>query len=442
MSAPPPSHDLDEVAPIPILPGPGEQLRAAREAAGMSVHEISTHMRLDSRVVLALEADDYEQLPAPTFIRGYLRGYARLLDLPPEPVLQAFEQRDFAPPSLVADISVRSQMRSGDFPFRIVTYIVVAALILLVVLWWRSQDFAPVRFDMMPKGEPRVSESDSAVPVVDADAPEPQSLSPAGQPEVSEPEAATPLDDAPASEPEGVASSDVTTLIEAEPVAPADEEPSSAPEGEAGESASRTSESEGAEVDSVPSGNGEDAAEPADAGDEPAAVTLEEETAAAETAESPALGEPAEEAAGMDTGVDAGPEAIAEEDAGEAPENQSLRALETGDEGQTGTGAPADRLGMSFTVECWLEVYDRADERLFYGLAQPGEQLDLRGRGPIRLVLGNSEGVKVSYNGTPVDFSAFTARGVARFSVGGEPPTAFQTPAGPESADELESSGN
>ena len=177
-------------------------------------------------------------------------------------------------------------------------------------------------------------------------------------------------------------------------------------------------------------------------GDEPAAATLEEETAAAEATESPALEEPAEEAAEVVTGVDAEPEAIAEEDAGEAAEDQSRLALETGDEGQTGTGAPTDRLGMSFTVECWLEVYDRADERLFYGLAQPGEQLDLRGRGPIRLVLGNSEGVKVSYNGTPVDFSAFTARGVARFSVGGEPPTAFQTPAAPESAGELESSGN
>ena len=441
MSAPPPSHDLDEVAPIPILPGPGEQLRAAREAAGMSVHEISTHMRLDRRVVLALEADDYEQLPAPTFVRGYLRGYARLLELPPEPVLQAFEQRDFAPPSLVADISVRSQMRSGDFPFRIVTYIVVAALILLVVLWWRSQDFAPVRFDKMPMGEPRVSESDSAVRVDDGAAPE--SLSPAVQPEatqpdvsepelaeaeVADPEATTLLDAAPASEPDGVASSDAPTLIEAEPVAPADEEPSSTTEGEAGETAPRLSESEAAEVESESTEIGEDAAESVAAGDEPAAATLEEETTAAETAESPAFEEPAEEAA--------------EVDAGEAPEDQSLLALETGDEGQPDTGATADRLGMSFTVECWLEVYDRADERLFYGLAQPGELLDLRGRGPIRLVLGNSEGVKVSYNGTPVDFSAFTARGVARFSVGGEPPTAFQTPAAPESAGDLESSGN
>ena len=185
VSATPPPHNLDEVAPIPILPGPGEQLRTAREAAGMSVHEISTHMHLDSRIILALEADDYEELPAPTFVRGYLRGYARLLDLAPEPVLQAFEQRDFAPPSLVADIAVRSQVQSRDFPIRLVTYVVVAALVLLVVLWWRSQDFAPVGFDLMPAGEPAPFDPEAVAPAGEPVDPEPGVADP-------EPEAALP----------------------------------------------------------------------------------------------------------------------------------------------------------------------------------------------------------------------------------------------------------
>lgn len=449
VSAPPPSHDLDEVAPIPILPGPGEQLRAAREAAGMSVHEISTHMRLDSRIVLALESDDYEQLPAPTFVRGYLRGYARLLDIPSEPIVQAFERRDFAPPSLVADISVRSQMQSGDFPFRIVTYVVVAALIVLVVLWWKSQDFAPVSFDVMPGSDPQVSETDSALPIDDAI--EPESLSPTGEPDApepegTEPESITPPDDAPASEPEDVTPSDVAALSEAETGASADEEQPFALEGETGEASPPMPQPESAGVEPEPIELGEDATEPAEAADEAATVAPEEEATATETAEGPALDEPADEEPEAQTGVAAEPEAIAEEDAGVAPaealEDQTLQALETGEEIPSGTDAPAARLELSFTLECWLEVYDHADEQLFYGLAQPGDQLDLSGRGPIRMVLGNSEGVEVRYNGTPVDFSAFTARGVARFSVGGEPPTAFQTPAAPESAGEPESTGN
>ena len=447
MSAPPPSHDLDEVAPIPILPGPGEQLRAAREAAGMSVHEISTHMRLDSRVILALESDDYEQLPAPTFIRGYLRGYARLVDLPPDPIIQSFEQRDFAPPSLVADLSVRSQVRSGDFPFRLVTYVVVAALILLVVLWWRSQDFAPVSFDVLPVGEPDVSEAEPAIPEDDAITPEPKALSStdgseemeaeAAEPEGPDPQSTATVDETTESEREGIASDDERVEPETEAAAPADGASVSAAEEEETAAATLMSESEAAGAESESGEGREDSAE---------AVGPGEEGAASAPEDSPPSEAPAEAEPEADAGVAAEADASTEEDASETPpapsEEPALPSVEAGEARLPGTDAPADRLGMSFVVECWLEVYDNADERLFYGLAQPGEQLSLSGRGPIRLVLGNSEGVEVSFNGTPVDFSAFTARGVARFSVGGEPPTAFPTSAAPESAGEPESAGN
>ena len=135
------------------------------------------------------------------------------------------------------------------------------------------------------------------------------------------------------------------------------------------------------------------------------------------------------------------PEVEGENEAPPAPsEDLSPSPPPAGDETLLDPGAPADRLDMSFDVECWLEVYDHADDRLFYGLAQPGERLSLSGRGPIRVVLGNSEGVEVLFNGTPIDFSSFVVRGVARFSVGGEPPTLFR-PAAPEPADEPEAAG-
>ena len=363
MSAPPPSHDLDEVAPIPILPGPGEQLRAAREAAGMSVHEISTHMRLDSRIILALESDDYEQLPAATFIRGYLRGYARLLDLPPEPIIQSFEQRDFAPPSLVADLSVRSQVRSGDFPFRLVTYVVVAALILLVVLWWRSQDFPPVSFDVLSVGEPDISEAEPAMPEDDAIAPESKKLSSsdgseemeaeAAEPEGPDPQSTATVDETAESELDGIASDDEMVEAETEAVAPADEASVSAAGEEETAAATLMSESEATGTESESGEGREDSAEAVEAGEEAAASAPED---------SPPTEAPAE----------AEPEASTEEAASETPpassEEPALSSVEAEEERLPGTEAPADRLGMTFVVECWLEVYDNADERLFYGL--------------------------------------------------------------------------
>ena len=419
MSAPPPSHDLDDVAPIPVLPGPGEQLRSAREAVGMSVQEVATHMYLDSRIVKALEGDDYEELPAPTFVRGYLRGYARLLDIAPEPIIQAFEQRDIAPPSLVADLAVKSQIRSGDFPFRIVTYIVVAALIVLVVLWWRSQDFTTAPFDASPRSEPEVSEAESAMaageaaealpPSIAPETPEPgETEAPAaeaevGEAEVSRSEPTAPAERAATPEPDALASGDGTALPEGDAAVSGDD---------AGATASLEEE------------------RAAGTGDEASPASLPAAGAAPASAES----EVVETGADADTAPETSAEEVAVETAPASPEEASPPPLEASEESVPDPGVPADLLAMRFVVECWLEVYDHGDERLFYGLAQAGDRLGLSGQGPFRLVLGNSEGVEVSYNGTPVDFSAFTAQGVARFSVGGEPPTAFKTPTAPAAA--------
>ena len=444
MTTPPHSHDLDEVATIPVLRGPGEQLRSAREAAGTSVHEIATHMHLDSRVILALEADDYDQLPAPTFVRGYLRGYARLLDLDPEPIVRAFEQRDLAPPSLVADISEKSRVHGGDFPIRLVTYIVVAALIVLVVLWWRSQDFAPVRFDTPFAGDSALPEEESAS--VPQEAPEPQSVAPPASEQAAELQEesvtaveteASPEAREPAAETlESDAQADASVASGTESASPGETE---APVAEtlalAAESGIAAGEADSAEALGA---LGEVAAFalPADGESEPP-QDLPADAAASE-----------QEAAGGETSApEANPEASLAEAPSELPaQNAISESAETspepaasapaaGEDASFVSDAPADRLQMSFSVECWLEVYDRDDERLFYGLAQPGEQLNLSGRGPIRVVLGNSDGVEVRYNGTPIEFASFVTRGVARFSVGGSPPEVTRTPARDADAD-------
>ena len=81
--------------------GPGRRLSDTRQAANLSLGEVASRLHLDLDTIRALEADDYDRLPAPTFVRGYLRGYARLLDLPPGPILEAFDQRGLTPPELV-----------------------------------------------------------------------------------------------------------------------------------------------------------------------------------------------------------------------------------------------------------------------------------------------------------------------------------------------------
>ncbi|MFP4648551.1 MAG: helix-turn-helix domain-containing protein [Halorhodospira sp.] len=71
----------------------GEQLRRAREAQGRSARAVATSLNLPVSKVEALEREDDESLPPPTFVRGYLRSYAGLVGCDPEAVVTAYERR-------------------------------------------------------------------------------------------------------------------------------------------------------------------------------------------------------------------------------------------------------------------------------------------------------------------------------------------------------------
>lgn len=68
-------------------PSAGKTLAEARERLGLSVAEVARQLRLSPRQIEALEADDHASLPGKTFLRGFLRNYAKLLQLDPEPLL-------------------------------------------------------------------------------------------------------------------------------------------------------------------------------------------------------------------------------------------------------------------------------------------------------------------------------------------------------------------
>ncbi|HPU81356.1 helix-turn-helix domain-containing protein [Accumulibacter sp.] len=69
-----------EAAPL-VSVDVGQQLRAAREARNMSLAEAAQSLKLAPRQVEALEAEDWAALPGNTMIRGFVRNYARLLNI-------------------------------------------------------------------------------------------------------------------------------------------------------------------------------------------------------------------------------------------------------------------------------------------------------------------------------------------------------------------------
>ena len=64
-----------------VAAAPGARLKAAREAAGLSLDQVAQQLKLAPRQVKALEDQDFARLPGRTFTRGFVRNYARLLNL-------------------------------------------------------------------------------------------------------------------------------------------------------------------------------------------------------------------------------------------------------------------------------------------------------------------------------------------------------------------------
>lgn len=129
-----------------LAQGPGAILREAREAAGLSREALAQRLRLEPRVVEALEAEAFERLPGPAFTRGYIRSIAKELGVDPAPALAQYSAHAAVDEPALADFESRApaQITSASTRIRIISVALVAVVLGLVALWWRHHyDAAP-----------------------------------------------------------------------------------------------------------------------------------------------------------------------------------------------------------------------------------------------------------------------------------------------------------
>jgi len=77
----------DDAVATPAQRSPGQQLAERRQAAGWSIEQVAAQLKLSPRQIDALESDRLDALPGATVARGFIRTYARLLNLDPAPLL-------------------------------------------------------------------------------------------------------------------------------------------------------------------------------------------------------------------------------------------------------------------------------------------------------------------------------------------------------------------
>jgi len=122
--------------------GYGARLAWERKRAGMGVTDIAAQLRLHPDQVRAIEQENLARLPEPPYVRGFVRGYARTLNIDPAPLLSDLNAKLApAPDSETGDAgSDYAVERSAgrELSSRWVMGIAVAALIALGVVGWQT----------------------------------------------------------------------------------------------------------------------------------------------------------------------------------------------------------------------------------------------------------------------------------------------------------------
>lgn len=359
---------------------PGEQLQRQREQLNISVEEAAEALHLRPAVINGLEHDNYDEIPVPTYRRGYLCAYAKYLNIDETLVLEAYKARNGSQETAdrkVSPVSVKKPpSRIGAVLFKLVTLAVILGLIAVTVMWWQSRGGStpPGLEDtsQLSAEDSNIATSNSAARNADSNA-----------------ATAITADDDQRTDNASTASADPEApLNNSMPLTQADESADTS-----GTANNSLPDMDTAQISAVAGTTLQDADPQANNGQ--ADDQLDEEQTSDEQ-----LGEEASEnvetlAASRETSdTDAAADDSATEDV-------------------------SNRLELTFNQQSWTEIFDANNQRVFVGLQEPGTSATVGGEPPYRLTIGNSTGVELRYQGEAVDLDERAgANNVARFTLG------------------------
>ena len=158
----------------------GATLKAAREEIGVSRREVAEALNLPVDTLAAIEDDDAEEMPEPVFARGYVRSYAKLLNLDPEPLVASVSRVATGRAPAARQSPTLTVARN---PMLVAFAGLIAVVILLIglVVWLLVDDDAGDGAEESPSAE--VTDVQEAAPTASA----PEVVVPAIEPEVAAP---------------------------------------------------------------------------------------------------------------------------------------------------------------------------------------------------------------------------------------------------------------
>jgi cytoskeleton protein RodZ len=342
----------DQAAP---RQGPGDRLQSARISTGMTVEEVAGKMHLSTTILTSLEENNFEDITAPIFVKGYLRAYSRLVNENEDEIISQYTRfyMDGDPP-ISSTSNTMPEINADDSRVKWMTWLIILIIVSMLALWWWNRyQQAPETVSLDTSGKIDVA----------------QNVNGQNNKELNKAEAVA---------------TDAELSLQQEP-ANIGEQLDAGMDG-----APKTSY-----APSLDSSNNSAVAPAQLATTEPeielkqAPTEMLIETQSTQTAptEQPVTRAPVE------------PQAAPEPPATEQGVQKGLK--------------------LTVNADTWASIKDANGKKLLKDLLRAGETVTLQGQPPISVFLGNGYGVSLSYNGEKIDFSdKIKSNNTAKFLIG------------------------
>jgi cytoskeletal protein RodZ len=128
------------------IANPGVQLASLRQQKGYTIEYVASKLHLRVRIIELIESGDFQLLPEPVFVKGYLRAYSKLLGVSAEPFLAVFTaQYTVEKKPERALWQSKRESHKAESIIRLVTVLFAIGVLVAVGIWWqKNRDSDPM----------------------------------------------------------------------------------------------------------------------------------------------------------------------------------------------------------------------------------------------------------------------------------------------------------
>jgi cytoskeleton protein RodZ len=373
----------EESLPLPEKNyGPGNVLRAKREEYEWSVEAVAEALHLSTHSVKAIEGDRYDELPGATYVVGYWRSYARLLDIDIEETIEVNKRNLNIITAETTGVDINRSYGQQEKRSSKLGLLLLILLVGFAYYAWQQQFFGLLDGLINTEENLRLSDSASSQNAGNA-VTTPAEKKPAQVLRPLKPQTAE-LDEAQLKRVEAVSAASQPAVGEAPmPSGQTDSglalQPTEATNPDAMQSAPPTAQS-GLVLAQDAVSSSADSGQSNVQNNIPQDKLDQKESDASTSAETP---------------VEARP-----------------------DQAGTAKLAPGmETMTLTINKDSWLDIRDKTRKRLLYETAKAGQKIDVSGMPPFYVYIGTPDGVTIQYQGKPVQFETHKTGMFARFKL-------------------------